>query len=52
MEYKVGMRLIFLSTVLDIKYLVDCFFYKLQGLKEEKMDKFIANGKYSHQNTL
>ena len=43
------MRLILFFTVLDIRYVVNCLFYKLQGLKEGKMDKFIANGKYSHQ---
>ena len=26
--------------------------HKLQGLPERKMDEFIANEKYSHQNTL
>ena len=52
MEYEMGMRLILFFTFLDIRYLVNCLFYTLQGLKEGKMDKFIANKKYSHQNTL
>ena len=43
MEYKMGMRLIFFFTVWDIRYLENCLFYKLQGLKERKIDKFIAN---------
>ena len=37
------MRLIFFFTVWDIRYLENCLFYKLQGLKERKIDKFIAN---------
>ena len=52
MEYKTGMRFILFFTLLDIRYLENCLFYKLQGLNDGKMDKFIANGKYSHQNTL
>ena len=45
MEYKMWMRLIFFLTVCDI-------YGKLQGLKEDKKEKFVANEKYSHQNTL
>ena len=52
MERKMGMRLILLFTLWDIRYLVNYLFYKLQGLKEGKMDKFIPNEKYGHQNTL
>ena len=51
-EYKLEMRLILLLTVQSIGYLVNFPFYKLQGLRERKMDKFIANEKYNHQNTL
>ena len=51
MQYKMGMRLILFSTVWDIRYLVSCLFCKLQGLKKGKIDTFIANEKYSHQNT-
>ena len=39
-------RLTLFFTVWDKGYLVNCLFYKLQGLREEKMDKFIANEKY------
>ena len=52
MEYKMWMRLILFFTVWDIRYLVNCLFYKLQGLREIKMDKFITKEKYSRQNTL
>ena len=52
MEYKMGMRLILLFTVWNILDLVNCLFYKLQGLREGKMDKFIASEKYSRQKTL
>ena len=52
MEYKMWMRLILFFTVLDIRYLMNCLFYKLQCLVEGKMEKFITYGKYSHQNTL
>ena len=45
-----GMRLILFFTVWDIRYLANCLFYKLKGLKERKMDTIIANKKYSHQN--
>ena len=45
MEYEMWMRLIFFFTIWDI-------FGELQGLKEGKKDKFIANEKYNHQNTL
>ena len=51
-EYKMAMRLILFFTVWDKGYLVNCLFYKFHGLREEKMEKFIAYGKYSHQNTL
>ena len=43
MEYKIEMRLILLLTVCGMRNLVNCLFYKLQGLKEQKMDKFTAN---------
>ena len=43
MEYKMRMRLIFFFTAWDIRYLENCLFYKLQGLKEGKIDKFISN---------
>ena len=46
MEYKMVTRLTLFFTVWDKGYLVNCLFYKLQGLREEKMDKFIANEKY------
>ena len=52
MENKIGMRLILFFTVWDILYLVNYLFYKLQGLRERKMGKFIRNEKYSHENTL
>ena len=52
MEYKMGMRLTLLFTVWDLRYLVNCLFCKLQGLKEGEMDKFITNKKHSHQNNL
>ena len=45
MEYKMWIRLIFFFTAWGM-------FVELQGLKEGKNDKFIANEKYSHQNTL
>ena len=46
MEYKMWMRrLIFFFTIWD-------FYGELQGLKEGKKDKFIANKNYSHQNIL
>ena len=45
------MRIILFLTVWDIGYLVNCPIYKLQALGDLKMDKFIAVGKYSHQNT-
>ena len=45
MEYKMLMRLIFFFTVWYI-------FGELPGLKEGKKDKFIADEKCSHQNTL
>ena len=51
MEYKMGMRLILFFTVWDIGYLVNCIFYKLQGLRE-KMVKFIPNEKFGYQNPL
>ena len=34
MEYRIGMRLILFFADWDIRYLVNCLFYKLQGLKE------------------
>ena len=37
------MRLMLSFTVWDIGYLVNCPFYKLRGLRERKMDKFIKN---------
>ena len=43
MEYKMGMRLMLSFTVWDIGYLVNCPFYKLRGLRERKIDKFIEN---------
>ena len=46
------MRLILLFAVWNKRYLVNCLFYKLQGLREEKMDKFIANEKYIAIRTL
>ena len=36
MEYRLGMRLILFFADWDIRYLVDCLFYKLQGLKGRK----------------
>ena len=39
-------RLTLFLTVWDKGCLVNCLFCKLQGLREEKMDKFIANEKY------
>ena len=45
MKYKMWMRIIFFFTVWGI-------FGELQGLKAGKKDKFIADEKYSHQNTL
>ena len=45
-------RLILFLTVWNIRYLVNCLLYRLQGLKVRKMDKHIANEKYSHENTL
>ena len=51
MEYKMAMRLTLFFTAWDKVYLANCLFYKLQGLMEEKMDKFIANEKHSHPNT-
>ena len=45
MEYKMWMRIIFFFPVWDI-------FGELQSLKAGKKDKFIANEKNSHQNTL
>ena len=46
MEYKMGMRLILFFTAWDIEYLVKWPFYNLQGLREGKIDKFIANEKH------
>ena len=40
------MRLTLFFTAWDKGYLVNCLFYKFQGLREEKMYKFIANKKY------
>ena len=37
------MRLIYFFTAWDIRYLENCLFYILQGLKEGKIDKCIAN---------
>ena len=45
MEYKILVRLNFYFTVWDT-------FGELQGLKEGKKYKFIADENYSHQNTL
>ena len=45
MEYKMGMRDSSFSLVWDI-------FGEMQSLKEGKKDKFTANEKYGHQNTL
>ena len=39
------MRLILFLTVWGIEYLVKCPFYKVQGLSEGKMDKFVAKKK-------
>ena len=47
-----AMRLILFFTVWDKGYLMKFLFYKLLGLREEKMDKFITDEKYSYQNTL
>ena len=46
------MRLTLFFTVWDKGYLVFSLFYKLRGLREEKMDKFIANEKYIAIRTL
>ena len=43
MEYEMGMRLILIFAVCAIGYLMNCLFYKLQGLREGKIDKLIAN---------
>ena len=51
MEYNMVTRLIFFFTFWDKGYLVNYLFFKLEGLREEKMDKFIADEKYSHPNT-
>ena len=51
MEYKMGMRFILFFTVLYKRYLGNYLFYKLQGLKEGEIDKFLTNKKYNHQNT-
>ena len=37
MEYKMWMRLVLLFIAWDVRYLVNCFFYKFQGLMERKM---------------
>ena len=51
MKYKMWTGLILFFTVwdIDIWWIAS---YELQGLTERKMDKFIDNEKYSHQNTL
>ena len=46
-----GMRFILFLTVWEIGHVVNCPFCKLQGLRERKMYKFIANEKYRYQNT-
>ena len=45
MEFKRWLRLILFFTIWDIRYLLNCLFYKLKGLKGRKTDKFIANKK-------
>ena len=48
MEYKMVMRLTLLFTAWNKEYLVNCLFCKFQGLREEKMNTFIANEQYNH----
>ena len=42
------MRLTLLFTAWNKEYLVNCLFCKFQGLREEKMNTFIANEQYNH----
>ena len=42
------MRLTLFFTAWDKGYLVNCLFYKFRGLREEKINKFIADEKYNH----
>ena len=52
MEYKMVIRLTLFFIVWDKGYLVNFLFYKFQSLREEKMDKFIANENYIAIRTL
>ena len=42
MDYKMGMRFVLFFTVWETGYLLNCLFYKLQGLRKRKIDKFIV----------
>ena len=48
-----GITLIFFSAVWEIGYLVNCLFYKFQGLRGEKNGQIYGKWKkYGHRNIL